>query len=390
MTKSPFNEAVGKLIASLRSKRNESVQSTAQAFNLSDVYLRAIEAGHRPIPAYSVVGLVRHLRMAWPAASALVAMASFLDAREGKGYAAPGLRSRLESLRHAHPAYSELLDNVEELIRWRGSRSDKLSPSDDALWGDRVTRLQELLQETLEALEPRDTFERGHVGDLNPVVEDFLDRLGEQLALVSHHINQDELLEWENRNSHRIVGLYGYLSDGSILEQSLGTFEWAFVRNSHSPAVRILVQDDTAAASAFGEALRHGLIRKTRTLPSIRKKLSTDLARRIRVESASSKLPRCRQGLWFDLVNSSRPTRPQTAESEQFKEFRNSWIYELEPVPGRQVPRRVGFLDNYDRKIGPGYAVAMDSKHVEYWMDVFAGTPASPRRRIEPNPTKRS
>lgn len=379
--KSPVNVAVGELVKKHRARAGVDVHMVADSFGLSPAYVRAIEAGQRALPAYVAVGLVEQFGMTWPAASALVAVAGFLDlARDDNEYVADKLLELARRLRDRHSEYREFLDDLEEIVVStirpgpKGTASSEEPPSE---WTVRTLALSHLLERCIN--KQSDVPQRRGIrspASLSPVFEDIVEHLVDQLAMFPPHVNAVSIQRFEQMHSARIRSLLGFVSDSETLTAS-SVDDWQVVRGPLTPTVRVLVSKATTVdvelvAHRFRDALAKAVAPKA--------KLHLALADRVRVQSAGELQDDCTRALLFDFTTRSRAATGSPPSDAQ-RRFPNAWLYELQPQSqDSHVARWVGFL--MDKDPVRGYAVAMNGDHVEEWLGIF--------RRAWPQETARS
>jgi hypothetical protein len=400
--KSPFNEAVGKLISIQRERHQQDLSTIASAFSVSPAYLRQIESGARALPAYAAVGLVRLLGIEWNTASAIVAVADYLDTREGNGYDFGKMATRIEQLREVCPnaQYQKLFDLIAAAVRMKEANDDTHYPAE-------LVKLREAINE-LHREKPSGESASGDVSrgvegkklsdyGMTPVFEDIVDMLADRLGRFPPHVNKTGIEAWERKNRHRICGLYGYMSEQRGLIKSIAEFDWAFVGNGHAPEIRILVGNtDEAGGRKLEQEFRKGLISKNRRPKSttVAKRKDKDIKDRVHVLSADSVREKCSELLMFDFVTRTMPavsasSMAKLKEVKRIRAFDNAWIYEVQSdslLEDSKYKSLIGFLDTYDTAAESAYAVAIDRKHILSWLEVIKGTWSAPHGAADDKP----
>lgn len=377
LTKSPVNAAVGELMKVLRSRNRQEVHAIAEAFGgLSQTYVRAIEAGQRALPAYAVVGLVERLGMTWASASALVGLAGFMDlARKEKEYLPEKVLALASRLRESQPQFREFLDGVTEMVTSNvrpvpaERKSDTGARSSE--WTERAQAVSAQLERCINKCDG--SSQRGGLRSpvtLNPVFEDLVEGLVDQLAMFPPHVNTAAIQRWENKNSDRILSLRACVSGAETLIGSSSGFDWKFVRKSPS-SIQILVRGTSPEElREIEKKFLAALVRPGRGKSERHEFVKSDLSRRVTVRPPEELEPDCSRALVFDFTTRSRAVAGAPT-SDAIRAFSNAWLYELQPeAEARQgSPRWIGFLMDTDPL--RGYAVAMNNEHVREWLDIF-------------------
>lgn len=379
LSKSPVNVAIGELVKTHRTRAALDTHTVADAFGLSPAYVRAIEAGHRALPAYAVVGLVEQFGMAWPAAAALVAIAGFLDlARDDNEYSPDKLLELARRLRERHPDYRVFLDDLEEIVVSTVRPAAKgVGPSEHTAseWAARTLALSSLLENCVNQHTSANQRRGVHSPEsLSPVFEDLVERLADQLAMFPPHVNADSIKKFERTHSGRIKSLLGYVSSPESLTASSAD-DWQVIRGALSPTVHVLVCGESQLDIEDVEHRFRGILSKAGPANA---RLQSDLQDRIRVQSVGGLKADCHRALLFDFTRRARATAG-SPPSDALRRFPNAWLYELQPESqDSHLPRWVGFL--MDKDPVRGYAVAMNGDHVQEWLEIFRR--AWPQREV--------
>ena len=362
----------------LRARADVGTQPVADSFHVTAAYVRAIEAGLRALPSYTVVGLYEQFGMPWPAASALVAIAGFLDqARQENAYRSDKLIELSRRLRAARPspAYREFLDCLDDIL------AVQARPADDGgvethEWTQRVQKLRELLDKCLFEDSGAEDRHRVRLPDvLNPLFDDLIERLGDELSLFPPHVNASAIQEFERRHESRILGLFGYVSDERTLRES-STADWQVLWSQSSPRLRILLP---SASAADVKRIEASFKKKLAAVGGGHNPRSISVSQHVELQLAKDRQAGCDRALRFDFTTRSQATA-NAPLSESVRRFPNAWLYEMHPVHrDSHSTRWVGFLMDADKV--KGYAVAIDHNHVSEWLDIFrAFWPSEPRR----------
>ncbi len=377
LQKSPLNEAVGKLVSSLRDQRRLSPSSIAEDFHISQAYLRSIEAGSRALPAYTAIALVNSLGMSWIAASSLVSLVSFLDTRKEDRYDIKELHTRVQSLRAKLPQFNALFISLLEAISLKEEGDDKAYASKLEVL---VTILQKELDPPQQLSTSRDVrapTPRMNRHGLSPVFEDIIDAVADRLAMLTPQFNRSGAELWEKKHAHRIKVVYGYMPDIHSLSQAIKDFDWAFMRNAYAPSLTILVPK---ATKKHQSEIIEGLIKKLTSMPANQKEIAAqELAKRVSVLDCTPYQVEVDKCLTFDPFASSLISNHLKTEAISPREITNkadtAWIYELEPEyvpPGVYIAAiKIGILSTLGTARQTGQAVSIPHEHIAMWIEIF-------------------
>jgi hypothetical protein len=380
--KSPLNEAVGQLLLKLRHEHSLNDARMAGILEVSKSYLRALYIGARYLPIYTAVGLVEQFNANSAAATGLLLLTNYLDARgkeDSERYDLSEIEARADRLKAIIPQYTKLLEWLIDTII--AHREGKEPPQ--AL-GHAVGLIEDQLFKEAEkastAVRLNETQSRLHGYNISPVFEDLLDSVATNLALLPPNMTVQSFNLWEARNGSRIVRLRSYVDDLNRLNKEMSKFDWSSLINKNKPRLEMLVQaQEGPAIRAEEAAFRKQLLRQLRDprIPS-----DQNLVDQVFIAPSGSFAGRCALGLLHDVANHCRPpaaepksTRDARIKTGRYLRFNNAWLYELQsdsPDPRDKRTHWVGFLGTY-LPLDPAssYVVVMDRNDIAYWMKLL-------------------
>jgi hypothetical protein len=376
--KSPVNVAVGLLLRRLRERAKREVDRAAPALDVSPAYLAAIEAGTNALPAKAVVGLVA-LGLDFLAASALLAMVSYLDCRQRNSrlYNLPVMQLRAEGLlaTQAALAFHPFLEWVTAALHPAGSGARGTATD-----VERGVRLLELGLGALSNLQPPGTLyeqkDDGSDPGLPPMVQDIVDVLSTSLSLITPHISRFKFKAWEEMNAARMFEVRAYVNDVEKLLEDAPEFDWAaMLLNQNRPPLTIFVPHGASGteeemARRFydqlplfnrSQAQLAGVREQIRIVKVDAKTLQGDVARRLVYDFSMGQL--VQQEVWNE-------TGKRILNQKRYYQFDNVWLYELRQYLGDAASHKkkhVAILGAYNEKELSSFGVFLNAKDSRDW-----------------------
>jgi len=401
LVNSPLNRAVGQAIRRLREKQALSIENCAKQLDVSEPYLRAIEAGSAALPAYSVHGLVWGFGASFASAAGLLALITALDKRQpgrssdmtqikgmvAKIVAAERDRGRKGDPQLANP-FLKLLSNTGEAADvYAATASD---PNAQIQYKTLIEDIERIVDDLLKAgkrdLLPPITKKselrlKPILGsyEISPVFEDLVDAFAARLSLFPPYITSASFEKWERKNSPRIANVSAYLTDPEAFLKIAAEYDWAFLWNQNKPRVTLLTSSKYAnTAKRIEDALRKAI----RGIQPRSIKNKGELRIYLRPVSGPQLNDKCNHGLLFDFISHNMPSPKETSAKRkvalarlQYRAFANVWLFELRPDvfdPDDERLHRIGFLDTFESDdVESAFAVVMSREHIDYWTKLF-------------------
>lgn len=374
--KSPVNIAAGALLKRLRERSGRHLDQLAPNLGVSPAYLNAIEAGTNALPAKSVVGL-GDLGLSFLAASALLAMISYLDCRipNSRMYDLTELQLRVEGLLSSPsiPAFFPFLEWVLASLRNEAGGD-----------AENVARGIGVLEDSLNQLSSPGPIDQTANTEtslphqaLSPMMEDMLDTVSSGLALVTPLISRFKFKAWERLNAGRMHEVRAYVDDVDRFLEDAPEFDWhSILLNSHRPRLSIMVPGKTSLSEeALAEQFYEQIPLYNRSESQLAGVKGQIRFKRIASKNSENDISR---GLVYDfsqgqLVSEAIWQSPgkKLLNQKRFYQFNNAWLYELRSYGGAQPGGKViAILGAYNDNELSSFGVFLDREDSRTWWEL--------------------
>lgn len=345
--KNPLSQAFG---AVLKRRRQDvkvtSIENLAERLGIGLSTYRFIEAGTLGAPSYCSLGLVKALGMEWLPTVTIVGIIDVLDQQKRD---VNKMRILANQLKEAEPFLGWIVDEINST--WDAiERRKEVSLSEDF-----IEKLYYFLTTPMapdeKITDEAEIWGKRLVTETPPIFLDSLEEFIEQLRRFPPSISVEGIANWESKNRNRTRLMYGIMSDISLLESWT---EWDFMGNDNFRGIRIICLDkkDSDIKKTLSKIPEHLLIGNGRDLVKRRieikiaeEKQRDEIIHLLRFDTETRDMP----DMTLEAFNVSRKKHPS-----RFIDFKNAWVYELNPV--RNNPKHTSisfaFIDDASPKKG--------------------------------------